>query len=202
MVDVYQLCPGRTLSSDNAYLVLIPFAAASEGVLNALLTLSASYRKEYCPDQYQAIQQREIDYKFRTLRWLNDHLQSDSHTLPCLLVIMLLVHYCMVNEDGDHCWCVHFTALNELILRSSTTSYPSLFTAFQAVLAKTACSLKDNRLPLSDHYHWLGTGTGEELTRIDGTVGVSRAVLYIINSITVSSANVGPVPSRLCWAFG
>lgn len=63
----------------------------------------------------------------------------------------------MVNEDRDHCWCVHFTALNELILRSSTTSYPSLFTAFQAVLARTACSLKDDRLPLSDHYHWLGT---------------------------------------------
>ena len=198
--DIYQLCPGRTLSSDNAYLKIIPIAASCKGVLDALLTLSASYRKEYCPDRHEVIQQRETECKMETVRWLTNHIRSSEHTLPCLLVIMLLVHHCMVNEDGDHCWSVHLKAISGPISWSPTPSFPSLFAACQVVLASTACSLTDSRLPLSYEYQWLGSASSDELTRIDGTIGTSRAVLYIMNSITLSSGvGVRLVPITLMW---
>lgn len=100
---------------------------------------------------------------------------------------MLLIHHCMVNEDGDHCWSLHLKGVNNFTLRDFTTSSPNHFIAFQAVLARTACSLTDDRLPLLHEYHWLSFGISDELERVDGTIGVSRAVLHIINSITASS---------------
>ena len=111
---------------------------------------------------------------------------------------MLLIHHCTVNEDEDHCWSLHLQAVNDLTLRDPTTSSPSLFTAYQAILARTACSLTDDRLPLPHEYHWLGSENSDELERVDGTIGISRAVLYIINSITASSGDeVCPIKTFL-----
>lgn len=155
-----------------------------------MLTLSASYRKEYYSDQYELIEQREAEYRARTISLLRSQLDHGSGTPVSCFIILLLIHHCMVNEDGDHCWSVHSKAANEL--RSLGPCSPSVFTAFQVVLARTACPLKDSRVPLSHEYDWLGSGTENELRQIDGIIGVSRAVLHIINSITaLSHSTVG-----------
>ncbi len=176
------------------YLNIIPVAAKSRGVLYALLTLSASYRKEYYSNQHEVIELRETEYKTQTMELLQRQLDRTSDTPSSLLIVLLLIHHCIVNEDGDHCWSVHSKAANDLVLRSRSPSPPSVFTAFQGVLARTACALTDDRLPLSHQYHWLGSWTESELGHIDGTTGISRAVLHTINLITEST--VGPIHQR------
>lgn len=107
----------------------------------------------------------------------------------------------MVNEDEDRCWSIHLKAVNRLTFCDSTISSPSHFIAFQAVLARTACSLTDDRLPLPHEYNWIGLGSSDELKRVDGTIGVSRAVLHIINSITASS-DIKVCPIKAFLLFG
>ena len=43
------------------------------GVLNALLTLNASYRKDYYSDQRKAMERRQIEYKIRAMSWLRGY---------------------------------------------------------------------------------------------------------------------------------
>ena len=107
-------------------------------------------------------------------------MSDPNSSLP---IILLLMRHCIVDEDGDHCWSVHSKAANILILLSPGPDAPSTFTAFQAVLARTACSLTDSRILLSHEHDWLGVGTENELWKIDGNTGITRAVLFTINSI-------------------
>ncbi len=132
------------------------------------------------------MEQEEADHQKRTLIWLREDVSNPSQVSSCLLTIMLLMHHSIVDVEELR-WSIHSKAANDLVRRSSTVISAYLFPAYQAVLARTACSLTDGQIPLSHEYDWLGSGTEDQLQRIDGITGVSRGMLHIINSITVHS---------------
>ena len=77
-----------------------------------------------------------------------------------------------INEDENHCWSLHLQVVNDLTLHDPTTSSLSLLTAYQAILARTTCSLTDNQLPLPHEYYWLGSENSDELERVNGIIGI------------------------------
>ena len=155
--DIHQICPGRSLSDDNTYSTEVLRAAATdESALNALLALSASYRRELEPGQPQYAV-AESHSMSKAVRCLRNNLGSffNSSGWPsrrnCLVTLMLLTHYYVV-KPGELSWSVHVNAARNLIdgePNYELVDFSSLrVIAFHEILAKTVCPLHHGLLPL------------------------------------------------------
>ncbi len=103
---------------------------------------------------------------------------------------MLIVHYGVVNTLKKECCSVHLQAANQIMAANLSrigVSPFSVFIAYQAILAKTALPLHNDRIPQSTDYEWLLYGSETDLIQIDSITGLSREMLFIIATITYFS---------------
>ena len=164
----------------------MPFANEDQGALHALLALSASYRKVYESRRSSGLEEVELSHRTQTMYYLRASLSNRQ----CCVTIMLIVHYGVVNTLEEECWSVHFKAANQITaanLHHIGVSPSSVFIAYQAILARTALPLYDDRIPQTTDYEWLLYGNEADLTQVDSITGLSREMLFIIATITYSS---------------
>lgn len=185
---MHSFVPGRTfLSKNNSYLDLILVAEKSEGARSALLSLSASYLKDYLSSDVTRYQEADHNYMVQAIQSLSKDLAFDENTQSCLVTEMLLVHHGVVNElDSDVCWTCHIDMLDFLQNRNGfeASSEPALYMAYQFILAMTAQPVARIRARKSKQLDWIVDRTAGNLQHICGILGLSRQLLYLVASTT------------------
>ena len=164
----------------------MPFANEDQGALHALLALSASYRKVYESRRSSGLEEVELSHRTQTMYYLRASLSNRQ----CCVTIMLIVHYGVVNTLKKECCSVHLQAANQIMAANLSrigVSPSFIFIAYQAILAKTALPLHDDRIPQTSNYEWLLYGSEADLTQVDSITGLSLEMLFIIATITHSS---------------
>lgn len=190
LVDFYihSFVPGRTfLQSNNSYLDIIRVAEKSEGARSALLSLSASYMKDYLSSDVTRYQEADHNYMVLAIQSLSKDLAFDEHTQSCLVTEMLLVHHGVVNElDSNVCWTCHIDMLDVLQRRNEfeSSSEPALFMAYQFILAMTAQPIARIRARKPKQLDWIVDREAGDLQQICGILGLSRQLLYLVASTT------------------
>lgn len=185
--DIHSFVPGRTFLSNNSYLDLVLVAERSEGARSALLSLSASYMKDYLRSDVTRYQQADHNYMLQAIQSLSKDLAYDEHTQSCLVTEMLLVHHGVVNElDSDVCWTCHIDMLDVLQQRNgfAASSEPALYMAYQFILAMTAQPIARIRARKPKRLDWIVDRKAGDLQQICGILGLSRRLLYLMASIT------------------
>ena len=162
-------------------------AEKSEGARSALLSLSASYLKDYLSSDVTRYQEADHNYMVQAIQSLSKDLAFDENTQSCLVTEMLLVHHGVVNElDSDVCWTCHIDMLDVLQNRNEfeASSEPALYMAYQFILAMTAQPVARIRARKSKQLDWIVDGKAGNLQHICGILGLSRQLLYLVASTT------------------
>lgn len=158
-------------------------AEKSEGARSALLSLSASYMKDYLSSDVTRYQEADHNYMVQAIQSLSKDLVFDERTQSCLVTEMLLVHHGVVNElDADVCWTCHIDMLDVLQQRSGfeASSEPALFMAYQYILAMTAQPETTIRARKPKQLDWIVDRNAGNLEQICGILGLSRRLLYLV----------------------
>ena len=186
--DIHSFVPGRTfLQNNNSYLDIILVAEKSECARSALLSLSASYMKDYLSSDVTRYQEADHNYMVQAIQSLSKDLASEEHTQSCLVTEMLLVHHGVVNElDSDVCWTCHIDMLDVLQRRNGfeASSEPALYMAYQFILAMTAQPVARIRARKPKQLDWIVHRSAGNLQQICGILGLSRQLLYLVASTT------------------
>jgi hypothetical protein len=198
------ICPGRTVASQsNTYFSLLQLANTCLSTRYALLSLSASYIREYLPSQKDLYHHAELYFSTQALQALTAQISSGQDYEGAMATSMLLMHHSAVNNDDSLlCWSVHASIFD--VIPSGAVDLQSdiaLFMRSQLVLARTAQTSSQLQ---STQFHsveqiWIDSDPSPEAQMIKGTLGLSSQLLSLISSIT-SLAMSTATPERLMYA--
>jgi len=200
------ICPGRTLATQsNTYLALYQTAATCESTKYALLSLSASYIREYLHSDKERYQQAELYYSTQAFQALGQQISNGENYDAALATAMLLMHHGAITETDEStlCWSCHgniFSIIPSEFINH--TSEPALFMRTQLVLARTAQSaftLQNSPLPQSlETNDWVDSMPAGEAQKICSTLGMCPQLIYTISAITSLATENGP--NKLAYA--
>lgn len=204
------ICPGRTTATQsNAYLSLLQTANMCESTKFALLSLSASYIREYLHSDKERFHEAELYYSSQAFQALGQQISNGENYDGALSTAMLLMHHGMVNDSDDAslCWSVHANIFDiipaELIDHASE---PALFMRTQLTLARTgqtAYTLQNAPLPQAlDTPTWLDSlPTTEAQTMICSTLGMSPQLISFLSTINSLAAENAPTKHMYAQAL-
>ncbi|KAL9628809.1 MAG: hypothetical protein Q9164_007138 [Protoblastenia rupestris] len=182
---VHSICAGRTLLKDNAYLQeVLPIANGDAATKYAMMALSASYYKEYLPnesDQKKCMKIQEVKAIAQTMMALkqntrNGHAHRDAAK-------MLLIHHAILNRNAHSAhWTDYLYQLQESPGRQS-----NLLIATHSILLMTILPLDEKYRFQTFDYDWIGRGEENSLTRVNGILGMSRRMLHFQYLITIAA---------------
>ncbi|CAI6333307.1 unnamed protein product [Periconia digitata] len=184
------VCPGRTVATQsNTYTALIKVANSCESTRFALLSLSASYIREYLPSKKDVFHQAELYYSTQALQSLFQQINEGKDYDAALATSMLLMHHAVINKPDEYslCWSCHaniFDAIPPEFVNQ--TSDPAQFMRTQLVLARTAQSsftLQSSHLYSLETRSWFESIPAAETSKICSITGLSPELLFIISSI-------------------
>jgi hypothetical protein len=193
------VCPGRTVATQSkTYVSLLQMSSTCLSTRYALLSLAASYIREYFPAQKDAYHQAELYYSTQSLQALAMQISEGQNYGGALATSMLLMHHGALNQsDSPLCWSCHANVFD--VIPSEFIDHhsdPALFIRTQLVLARTAQlskELQDNPPRSFETINWLEGALPTETTKISGTLGLSPQLVFLISSVTLLATN----PSRL-----
>lgn len=200
------ICPGRTPATQtNTYLSLLQTANMCESTKYALLSLSASYIREYLHSDKERFQQAELFYSAQAFQSLGQQIANGENYEGALSTAMLLMHHGAINDsESTFCWSVHANIFNiipsEFINHTSDTA---LYMRTQLVLARTAqtsFTLHDAPMPEALEGSWLDGVSNGEAQKICSTLGMSPQLINIISSINSLAAENGPDKQKHMYA--
>jgi len=171
----------------NTYLNVLPIAENSEGARSAVLSLSATYMKDYIVSEATQYENADHIYMVQAVQSLITGLGLDESPETYLVTGMLLTQHSTVNDrESDPCWSCHVDMIDVLQQqdRFSNDSEPALSMIYQYILAMTAQSLTYIFARKPKQIDWIVECTDSEAERICGILGLSRQLLYLIGSIT------------------
>jgi hypothetical protein len=207
LTDFYTngICPGRTVATQsNAYTSMLQVANTCPSTHYALLSLSASYIREYIPSQKEAYHQAELFYSTQALKALTAQISSGQNYDGALATSMLLMHHAAVNsEDSPLCWSCHANVFDTI--PSDIVNHHSdaaLFVRTQLALSRTAQTcyqLQNTQFHSLEKAKWYDDTPSSETQKICVTLGLSPQLLFLISSIT-SLATDSTGSSRLMHA--
>lgn len=171
----------------NTYLNVLPIAENSEGARSAVLSLSATYMKDYIVSEATQYENADHVYMVQAVQSLITGLGLDESPETYLITGMLLTQHSTVNDrESDPCWSCHVDMIDVLQQqnRFSNDSEPAISMVYQYILAMTAQSLTQIFTRKPKRIEWIVECADSESERICGTLGLSRQLLYLIGSIT------------------
>ena len=179
------VCPTRTVLRDNAYGVeFLQILLTSGDMVNPVLTLSASYRKEHSAST--SLERKQIEYLevrcgMETAREVREALAKGEVGGRTAVAAALLLHHATRNPDiYGRCWTNY---LYPMIDSAGVHLEANLAMASVAILAMTALPLQGRRFQSFD-YNWIICGETNQVTKVNSTLGLSRMMIYCIHSIT------------------
>ena len=185
-LDVNNICVGRTVLKNNAYInEFLPILRSQGRTTNPVLALSASYYKEYFPEgsfKRRQIEYAEFRYSMETAKEVREGIARGDVGAPTAVAAALLSHHATLNPSMHQvCWTKY---LYPMIDSAGINLEANLAMASVAILAMTALPLDGARSFQHFDYYWIGFGEAEQLTQVNSTLGLSRMMLYFIYSIT------------------
>ncbi|KAF1957464.1 hypothetical protein CC80DRAFT_503802 [Byssothecium circinans] len=192
LLDFYVngICPGRTVATQsNSYLSLLQIADACESTRYALLSLSASYIREYLPSQKESFHQAELYYSTQALQSLVQQINNGENYDAALATAMLLMHHAAVNKPEEYslCWSCHANIFDTIPIEFlNMNSEPAQFMRTQLVLARTAqtsFTLQNTQLHSLETKNWFESIATSDASRVCSITGISPQLLFIISSI-------------------
>jgi hypothetical protein len=194
------ICPGRTPSAQsNTYLSLLQTANNCESTKYALLSLSASYIREYLHSDKERYHQAELYYTGQAFQALGQQISTGENYDAALATAMLLMHHGAVtdSEEPSLCWSVHANIFD--IIPSEFINHASeaaLYMRTQLVLARTgqtAYTLEDAPLPHSlEANNWLDGMQNGDAQKICSILGMSPQLVFFISSINSLATQNAP----------
>ncbi|OAG05777.1 uncharacterized protein CC84DRAFT_735202 [Paraphaeosphaeria sporulosa] len=185
------ICPGRTPATQtNTYLSLFQTANICESTKFALLSLSASYIREYLHSDKERYHQAELYYSGQAFQALGQQISNGEDYDAALSTAMLLMHHGAINDSDEAslCWSVHANIFD--IIPSEFidhASEPALYMRTQLVLARTgqtAYTLESAPLPQSlQANNWLDGMQNGDAQKICSILGMSPQLVFFISSI-------------------
>ena len=184
--DVNNICVGRTVLKDNAYInEFLPILHSSGRTINPVLALSASYRKECFVEgsfERRQIEYAEFRYSMETAKEVREATLRGDVGASTAVAAALLSHHATLNPSMHQvCWTKY---LYPMLDSAGVDLEANSAIASVAILAMTALPLNGKRSFQGFNYHWIGRGEVEQLTKVNSTLGLSRMILYFIYSIT------------------
>jgi hypothetical protein len=189
------ICPGRTVATQSkTYVSLLQIANTCLSTRYALLSLAASYIREYLPAVKNAYHHAELYYSTQALQALAAQINEGQNYGGALATSMLLMHHGALNQnDSPLCWSCHANILDTIPSEFiDHHSAQALFIRSQLVLARTAQPTKDlqhTQLRSFETMNWLESALPTEATKICGTLGLSPQLIFFISSITSLATN-------------
>lgn len=194
------ICPGRTPATQtNTYLSLLQTANMCESTKYALLSLSASYIREYLHSDKEQYQQAELYYSAQAFQALGQQISNGENYDAALSTAMLLMHHGAINDSDESslCWSVHANIFD--IIPSEFVDHasdPALYMRTQLVLAhtgQTAYTLQNAPLPQSlESNDWLNGMANGDAQKICSILGMSPQLVHFLSSINALAAENGP----------
>lgn len=180
------VCPGRTVLKENAYLnEFLPILYSNGGTINPVLALSASYRKEYFAVgrlERKKIEYAEICYSMETAKEFQEAITRGDVGASTAVAAALLSHHATLNPSlHPSCWTNY---LYPMLDPAGASIEANIAMASVAMLAMTALPLKVKRSFQNFNYYWAGCDEAEQLTKVNSTLGLSRMMLSFNYSIT------------------
>lgn len=199
------ICPGRTVATQtNSYTALIQVAETCQSTRFALLSLSASYIREYLPSQKDLFRQAELYYSTQALQSLVQQINNGENYDAAIATAMLLMHHAIINKSDEYslCWSCH-TNIFDVIPSEfvNQTSDPAQFMRTQLVLARTVQSnvtLQNSHMYSLETKNWFESIPGADTSKICSITGLSPQLLFIVASINSMAA--GSHPNKLAHA--
>ena len=184
--DVNNICVGRTVLKENAYInEFLPILHSNGRTINPVLALSASYRKEYFFEgsfERRQIEYAELRYSMETAKEVREEIIRGDVGASTAVAAALLTHHATLNPSMHQvCWTKY---LYPMLDSAGVNLDANLAMASVAILAMTALPLNEKRRFQHFNFHWIGCGEAEQLTKVNSTLGLSRMMLYFIYSIT------------------
>lgn len=194
------ICPGRTPAAQtNAYLSLLQTANMCESTKYAILSLSASYIREYLHSDKERYHQAELYYSAQAFQALGQQISNGENYDAALSTAMLLMHHGAINDSDEFslCWSVHANIFD--VIPSDALNHASdaaLYMRTQLVLARTGqtnLTLQNAPLPQSlETNNWLESIPNGETHKICSILGMSPQLVYFISSINSLATENGP----------
>lgn len=184
--DVNNICVGRTVLKDNAYInEFLPILQSKGRTINPVLALSASYRKEYFLEgsfETRQIEYAEFRYSMETAKEVREGIVRGDVRASTAVAAALLGHHATLNSSMHQiCWTKY---LYPMIDSAAINLEANLAMAGVAILAMTVLPLNGERSFQHFDYHWIGFGEAEQLIQVNSALGLSRMMLYFTYSIT------------------
>jgi hypothetical protein len=178
------------MADSNTYLSFIQTARSCESTRYALLSLSASYIREYLHAEKERFHQAELYYSTQALQALARQISHGESYDAALATSMLLMHHDVVNSSDETslCWSCHanvFDSIPTEYVNHHTDA--AFFIRTQLALARTAQTsykLKHTQLHSLETNSWFEGVPTLEAQRICGISGLSPQLLFIISSAT------------------
>lgn len=185
-LDVNNICVGRTVLKQNAYInEFLPILHSNGRTINPVLALSASYYKEYFVKgsfERRQIEYAELRYSMETAKEVREDVTRGDVGASTAVAAALLSHHATLNPSMHQvCWTKY---LYPMLDSAGVDLEANLAMASVAILATTALPLKGKHNIQHFDYHWIRCGEAEQLTKVNSTLGLSRMILYFIYSIT------------------
>ena len=157
----------------------------------AMLGLAASYLKEYFPNkssERKTLERVEMHYITKVIGEVRSANLDQNGRLATGVVVAtaLLEHHAILNEKfyQGTCWTMLLFPL-----RANPDPYldANVIMASGAIFAKTMLPRCSNRSFQQADYSWIKNVTAPKLWKIQGGLGISRGLLYILNLISDGS---------------
>ncbi|KAL9062393.1 MAG: hypothetical protein Q9161_009819 [Pseudevernia consocians] len=183
---VNNICVGRTVLKDNAYInEFLPILQSKGRTINPVLALSAFYRKEYFLEgsfETRQIEYAEFRYSMETAKEVREGIVRGDVRASTAVAAALLGHHATLNSSMHQiCWTKY---LYPMIDSAAINLEANLAMAGVAILAMTVLPLNGERSFQHFDYHWIGFGEAEQLIQVNSALGLSRMMLYFTYSIT------------------
>ncbi|KAF2500053.1 hypothetical protein BU16DRAFT_501602 [Lophium mytilinum] len=198
LIDFYinGICPGRTpITKSNAYITLLRIADTCPSTRFALLSLSASYIEDYVHAEKERYHQAHLFYMTEALQSLARQITAGDSFDACLATSMLLLHHDAVNnvDESNMCWSVHASIFDTIPPNQiNPLCDAASFIRYQLILARTSqtgAQLRNTKLHSLETAEWYDMIPQNEAQCINGVLGLSPQLLFLISSITALSAD-------------
>jgi len=183
------------MKASNTYITLLQIADTHPSTRFALLSLSASYIEDYVHSEKERYHQAHLFYMTEALQSLARQINTGDSVDACLATSMLLMHHDAVNntEESSVCWSCHASIFDTIPPQQISPLFDAAsFIRYQLVLARTsqtATQLRNTKLHSLEVAEWYDRIAQDETQRINGVLGLSPQLLFLISSITALSAD-------------
>ena len=141
--DVNNICVGRTVLKENAYIdEFLPILYSNGRIFNPVLALSASYRKEYFVKgsfERRQIEYVELRYGMETAKEVREEIIRGDVGASTAVAAALLSHHAILNPSMHQvCWTKY---LYPMLNSTGVNLEANLAMASAAILAMTGLSI-------------------------------------------------------------